>query len=172
LKLFDAIENDLDALNINLAKAVLLEISGIENPDQFLKGFSGVKRRFEYLFASEKFVVVNDFAHHPTAIEKTLDKALSLGTEVYLIVEIGSNTMKSGYHDIRLKEIFQRAKTYLVNPTSKQKEYFDNCIELTSQNLNTLTEHANKKRIFLMCGNKTFNGLQEQLLKNLLDTNI
>ena len=55
---------------------------------------------------------------------------------------------------------------------TKQKEYFDNCIELTSQNLNTLTEHVNKKRIFLMCGNKTFNGLQEQLLKNLLDTNI
>ena len=172
MKLFDAIEDDLDVLNINLAKAVLLEISEIENPDHLLKGFSGVKRRFEYLFESEKFVVVNDFAHHPTAIEKTLDKALSLGTEVYLIVEIGSNTMKSGYHDSRLKEIFQRAKTFLVNPTPKQKEYFDDCIELTFENLNTLTEHVNKKRIFLMCGNKTFNGLQEQLLKNLLDTNI
>ena len=172
VKLFDAIEDDLDILNINLAKAVLLEISEIKNPDYSLKGFCGVKRRFEYLFESEKFVVINDFAHHPTAIEKTLDKALSLETEVYLIVEIGSNTMKSGYHDSRLKEIFQRAKTFLVNPTPKQKEYFDNCIELTSQNLNTLTEHVNKKRIFLMCGNKTFNGLQEQLLKNLLDTNI
>ena len=172
LKLFDSLEDDLDALNNNLAKAVLLEIPGIENPDHLLMGFSGIKRRFEYLFASEKFVVVNDFAHHPTAIEKTLNKALSLETEVYLIVEIGSNTMKSGYHDLRLKEIFQRAKTFLVNPTPKQKEYFDNCIELTSQNLNTLTEHVNKKRIFLMCGNKTFNGLQEQLLKNLLDTNI
>ena len=48
------------------AKAVLLEISGIENPDQLLKGFSGVKRRFEYLFESEKFVVVNDFARSNT----------------------------------------------------------------------------------------------------------
>ena len=67
--------------------------------------YSGVKRRFEYLFESEKFVVINDFAHHPTAIEKTLDKALSLGAEVYLIVEIGSNTMKSGYHDSRLMSL-------------------------------------------------------------------
>ena len=88
----------------------MLEISGIENPDHLLKGFSGVKRRFEYLFESEKFVVVNDFAHHPTAIEKTLDKALSLGTEVYLIVEIGSNTMKSGYHDSRLRKFFSEQK--------------------------------------------------------------
>ena len=172
LKLFDSLEDDLDALNNNLAKAVLLEIPGLENLDQLLKGFSGVKRRFEYLFVSEKFVVVNDFAHHPTAIEKTLDKALSLGKEVYLVVEIGSNTMKSGYHDEKLKEIFQRAKTFLVNPTPKQKVYFDDCIELTLKNLNTLTEHADKKRILLMCGNKNFNGLQEQLLKNLLDTNI
>ena len=172
LKLFDSLEDDLDALNNNLAKAVLLEIPGIENPDHLLMGFSGIKRRFEYLFESEKFLLVNDFAHHPTAIEKTLDKALSLGTEVYLIVEFGSNTMKSGYHDSRLKEIFQRAKTFLVNPTPKQKQCFEDCIELTFENLNTLTEHADRKRMFLMCGNKTFNGLQEQLLKNLLDTNI
>ena len=172
LKLFDSLEDDLDALNNNLAKAVLLEIPGIENPDHLLMGFSGIKRRFEYLFESEKFLLVNDFAHHPTAIEKTLDKALSLGTEVYLIVEFGSNTMKSGYHDSRLKEIFQRAKTFLVNPTPKQKQCFEDCIELTLKNLNTLTEHVDRKRMFLMCGNKTFNGLQEQLLKNLLDTNI
>ncbi|MDA0344972.1 MAG: Mur ligase family protein [Proteobacteria bacterium] len=172
LKIFDTLEDDLDALNKNLAKAVLFEIPGIKNPDKLLKGFFGVQRRFEYLFESEKFVMVNDFAHHPTAIEKTLDKALSLGAEVYLIVEIGSNTMKSGYHDSRLKEIFQRAKTFLVNPTPKQKDYFDHCIELTLQNLNTLTEHVDKKRMFLMCGNKNFNGLQEQLLKTLLDTNI
>ena len=172
LKLFDSLEDDLDALNNNLAKAVLLEIPVIENPDHLLMGFSGIKRRFEYLFESEKFLLVNDFAHHPTAIEKTLDKALSLGTEVYLIVEFGSNTMKSGYHDSRLKEIFQRAKTFLVNPTPKQKKCFEDCIELTLKNLNTLTEHVDRKRMFLMCGNKTFNGLQEQLLKNLLDTNI
>lgn len=37
-----------------------------------LNQFSGVKRRQEVRYASESWVLVDDFAHHPTAIEGTL----------------------------------------------------------------------------------------------------
>ncbi|TVR78914.1 MAG: UDP-N-acetylmuramate--L-alanine ligase [Chitinophagaceae bacterium] len=37
-----------------------------------LQSFSGVKRRFEYVFASENILYIDDYAHHPTEINALL----------------------------------------------------------------------------------------------------
>lgn len=42
-------------------------------------GFRGVKRRFEVLSASPSFLVVDDYAHHPTEIRATLAAARGAG---------------------------------------------------------------------------------------------
>ncbi len=48
-----------------------------ENPMQFTLGefedFKGVKRRQELLIANKSIIVLEDFAHHPTAIEQTIE---------------------------------------------------------------------------------------------------
>ncbi|VVM05756.1 UDP-N-acetylmuramate--L-alanine ligase [Methylacidimicrobium cyclopophantes] len=44
-----------------------------------MAGFRGVKRRFEVLFAGSSFLVVDDYAHHPTEIRATLAAARGAG---------------------------------------------------------------------------------------------
>jgi UDP-N-acetylmuramate: L-alanyl-gamma-D-glutamyl-meso-diaminopimelate ligase len=58
-----------------LAVAVLLQALGLswEEIEQGLKSFAGVKRRQEIIGGCGETVYVSDFAHHPTAIDRTLE---------------------------------------------------------------------------------------------------
>ncbi len=63
-----------------------------------LNEFKGVKRRMEVIIERPNFTCYDDFAHHPTAIRKTL-KALrdSVGKEkIIAIIEPGTHTMSLG----------------------------------------------------------------------------
>lgn len=40
-----------------------------------LRAFRGVRRRFDVLYASERAIVVDDYAHHPTAVRATIAAA-------------------------------------------------------------------------------------------------
>lgn len=65
-----------------------------------LSNFGGVKRRMELLDTINGIEVYDDFAHHPTAIETTLDGARKrLGERrLWAIIEPRSNTMRMGSH--------------------------------------------------------------------------
>lgn len=172
VKFFEPNKDDIDSLNMSSAMAVIDHLKISISRERLFGDFQGIRRRFEVLFENDQYVLINDFAHHPTAIEKTLKKALLQNLEVNLIVEIGSNTMKSGYHDAKLKEIFNLTNTFLINASNDQLQTFNNCAELTADNVLDLLETDSKKKMFLMCGNKNFNGLQEMLLNALLDINL
>lgn len=62
--------------------------------------FQGVKRRMELLEQTDSYVVYDDFAHHPTAIETTLEGLRNkVGQDkVIAIIEPRSNTMRLGCH--------------------------------------------------------------------------
>lgn len=62
-----------------------------------LKDFEGVKRRQEIIAEIDGVRIIDDFAHHPTAIELTLN-ALKANTRgrLYAVIELRSNTMKMG----------------------------------------------------------------------------
>lgn len=65
-----------------------------------LSRFAGVKRRMELLATLDGIEVYDDFAHHPTAIETTLDGARQkIGQrKLWAIIEPRSNTMRMGSH--------------------------------------------------------------------------
>ena len=65
-----------------------------------LSSFGGVKRRMELLGTLRGIEVYDDFAHHPTAIETTLDGARKrLGERrLWAVIEPRSNTMRMGSH--------------------------------------------------------------------------
>ena len=67
---------------------------------QALSGFGGVKRRMELLATVDGIEVYDDFAHHPTAIDTTLDGARKkIGQRrLWAIIEPRSNTMRMGSH--------------------------------------------------------------------------
>lgn len=65
-----------------------------------LSKFGGVKRRMELLGTINGIEVYDDFAHHPTAIDTTLDGARKRLAErkLWAIIEPRSNTMRMGSH--------------------------------------------------------------------------
>ena len=66
-----------------------------------LPGFLGVKRRQELRGEVNGIRVLDDFAHHPSAIQLTLEglrAALPAGRRLFAVLEPRSNTMRMGVH--------------------------------------------------------------------------
>lgn len=72
----------------------------VEQACAALSCFGGVKRRMELLEVVNGIEVYDDFAHHPTAIDTTLDGARKRLNErkLWAIIEPRSNTMRMGSH--------------------------------------------------------------------------
>lgn len=71
-----------------------------ENAIDALNAFGGVKRRMELVGEVNGIRVYDDFAHHPTAIETTLQglRANVGDAEIIAVIEPRSNTMQKGVH--------------------------------------------------------------------------
>ena len=52
-------------------------LHGVHPKNSFaaLENFKGVKRRFEKIYDDNNIIIIDDFAHHPTAIESTIHAA-------------------------------------------------------------------------------------------------
>ena len=87
----------------------------IETSLEALREFGGVKRRQEVIAEIDGVRIIDDFAHHPTAIALTLD-ALKQDTKGRLIavLDIRSNTMKMGIHGDQLGQSFAAADLVLL----------------------------------------------------------
>jgi UDP-N-acetylmuramate--alanine ligase len=86
---FDAIAGDAclgtvelavpGAMNVQNALAAIAVARELEIPfpriAAALRGFRGVRRRFDILTSCERMVVVDDYAHHPTAVRATIAAA-------------------------------------------------------------------------------------------------
>ena len=134
-----------------------------------LKDYSGVKRRFETIFNDKNFKLIDDFAHHPTAIEETIKMIREQTDNLTLIVELGSNSMKRGVHDKRLVDIFKNQETYTINASAEQEKIFSvHAKELTNDDIVKICLKDEKKKTILMCGNRNFHGFQKLILNELI----
>ncbi len=71
-----------------------------------LSRFDGVKRRMERTATVADVAIFDDFAHHPTAIRRTISaiRRRHPGQRVVVAIEPRSNTMKLGVHNDELRE--------------------------------------------------------------------
>jgi UDP-N-acetylmuramate: L-alanyl-gamma-D-glutamyl-meso-diaminopimelate ligase len=96
---------------------------------EYLKNFTGVKRRLELVGEAKGVKIIDDFAHHPTAIRETLaavkasvqesqagqvsqsnqSDTQKSGKKLITIVDICSNTMRMGEHKETLLNSLQDA---------------------------------------------------------------
>ncbi|MFT5710017.1 MAG: UDP-N-acetylmuramate: L-alanyl-gamma-D-glutamyl-meso-diaminopimelate ligase [Halioglobus sp.] len=93
------VENALAAVAAARHVGVPLKVAA-----QALTEFKGVKRRLELLGCVRDISVYDDFAHHPTAIEMTLQglRARGGGGRLIAMIEPRSNTMRMGEHRKKL----------------------------------------------------------------------
>lgn len=84
-----------------------------------LKEFRNVKRRMELRAEVNGIKIYDDFAHHPTAIDTTLQglkKVMGKG-RIIAVLEPRSNTMRMGVHKDSLAESLKTAdEVYLLQP--------------------------------------------------------
>ena len=107
-------------LNVRNALAALLlaRYTGLSD-EQIQSGFDtfkGIQRRLEIRGETGGVIVIDDFAHHPTAIRETL-KALGQrypGRRVWAIFEPRSNTTRRNHFQSELSEALRLAKRVVV----------------------------------------------------------
>jgi UDP-N-acetylmuramate: L-alanyl-gamma-D-glutamyl-meso-diaminopimelate ligase len=84
-----------------------------------LNSFQGVKRRLEVKHQTESITLYDDFAHHPSAIQTTLEGLRKkIGNDkIVAILELRSNTMKSGVHQQSLVKALKEAdQVFILKP--------------------------------------------------------
>jgi len=109
---------------MNVANAlgvyVLLSAFGVAD-DEILKGFasfSGVARRQEIVGEADGIAVVDDFAHHPTAIRATLEAIAErfAGRRILAAFEPRSNTSRRKVFQAEFERAFDRAARVYLGP--------------------------------------------------------
>jgi len=166
---FSAGATTIDEINKKLATKALSKYFSSSEIYSSLESFSGVKRRYDVIFENDDFKVIDDFAHHPTAIIETLKLAKKESFNVILILELGSNSMRKGIHDEKLIEIMQDQKTFTINASQDQLEKFSHLSkELNLDLVKQITSKPTEKHIILMCGNRNFSGFQKSILDALI----
>ena len=109
--------NLLGVVGTLLAGEVLKDVASLQ---EALRGFRGVKRRQEEVFVSPGLVVIDDFAHHPTAIRETIAAIRSryAGARVAAFFEPRSATSARKVLEKEFSESFDGADAvFLVPPT-------------------------------------------------------
>jgi len=90
----------------------------IETSLDALREFNGVKRRQEVIAEIDGVKIIDDFAHHPTAIALTLQALKkNCAGRLIAVLDIRSNTMKSGAHGARLGQSIADADLVLLCET-------------------------------------------------------
>ena len=135
--------------------AAQLEGISINKSIESLKSFLGVKRRMEKVIEHNGIRVYDDFAHHPTAI-KLSTKAVrdeNPNKKILGIVELGSNTMSSGYHKDNLFNSLNYVDRAII--LDRQKVYqADDIFNSTEDLLFELRKVAKNYDIILIMTNK------------------
>jgi UDP-N-acetylmuramate: L-alanyl-gamma-D-glutamyl-meso-diaminopimelate ligase len=126
----------------NAAAAVLAaQHVGVDIADSLaaLQDFRGVKRRLEHLGSFAGVKVYDDFAHHPTAIRRTIEALRdTAGGRVLAVLEPRSNSMKLGAHRDGLRASLQGAdRVWALQPDGLPWSLTDELAELPAAGVYT-----------------------------------
>src|SRR3989338_10767945 len=120
MKLFGLKRGDYMTQNI-LAATVVARFIGVshETIKKAISSFKGVKRRSEIVGEKNGITVIDDYAHHPTAVRETLNslKLKFHKRRIFLMFEPGSASSKRRIFEKQYIEAFQYADiVYLYKP--------------------------------------------------------
>jgi UDP-N-acetylmuramate: L-alanyl-gamma-D-glutamyl-meso-diaminopimelate ligase len=126
----------------NAAAAVLAaQHVGVDIADSLaaLHNFRGVKRRLEHLGSFAGVKVYDDFAHHPTAIRRTIEALRDTARgRVLAVLEPRSNSMKLGAHRDGLRASLQGAdQVWALQPDGLPWSLTDELAELPAAGVYT-----------------------------------
>ena len=149
---------------------------------QALEKFEGVKRRMEVIFENQNTIIYEDFAHHPTAIESTLQGLREIAPQdfILVVIEPASHTMRNGYHQKTLSKSCRRADlalwykpesiTWDMSTLANDKTEIISDLELVRKKIfEKASTNKEKIRIVIM-SNSGFSGLCKDLVTTLTNS--
>jgi UDP-N-acetylmuramate: L-alanyl-gamma-D-glutamyl-meso-diaminopimelate ligase len=113
-----------NALNATAAAALAfgqgVELAAIQ---EALRTFASVKRRLEVKAVVDGVTIIDDFAHHPTAIRETLRalRAAYAGARLWAVLEPRSNTLRRNVFERELVEALGLADEIVLAGVFKQE---------------------------------------------------
>jgi len=174
-----------------LAAVALASAAGIpgETIVRAIETFQGVKRRLEILGTYKGITVVDDFAHHPTAVRETIQAVKSRYTDRRLIAvfEPRSNSSRRNIFQNAYASSFEGADVVILpeppmmekipspeqfssaklaqdlNEQGTDSHYFPNNNDL----LNGILTTAREGDVILIMSNGAFDNIQRQLVEQL-----
>ena len=150
----------------------------IETGITALTKFKNVRRRMELCGVANEITVYDDFAHHPTAIQTTLEGLRNKVNDarIIAILEPRSNTMKMGIWQDRLAESLKAADLVFcytsnlgwdvqkaLEPMGSKAVSSDNLEKL----IEAITVATHPGDYVLIMSNGGFGGIQKKILKSL-----
>ncbi len=175
--------------NVNNAVAAIAAAhhAGVEvfTAAEALNQFRGVKRRMELRGERRGIRVYDDFAHHPTAIETTLDGMAAkieadrsgAAQRLVAVIEPASNTMRAGFHQNTLVAACHAADEVVWRrPSDSGLDFaaleannpvpscsFDDVDEIVGY----LAKHSRSGDHIVIMSNGGFGGIHDKLLRAL-----
>lgn len=146
---------------------------------QALAGFKGMRRRQELRGEAGGVRIYDDFAHHPTAIEATIQamRPVAGGGRLIAVLELRSNTMRLGIHRARLPASLRGAdQVWLYQDSSLDWAVSEICDALQGKadwrdDLDTLVRAiaaaTRPGDCVLVMSNGGFGGIHQRLLDTL-----
>ncbi|AHZ84449.1 UDP-N-acetylmuramate--L-alanyl-gamma-D-glutamyl-meso-2,6-diaminoheptandioate ligase [Bdellovibrio bacteriovorus] len=184
------ITGEYNVLNATAVVAMSKMLGFSENRIQIaLESFEGVKRRQEILGEPNGILVIEDFAHHPTAVRETVKGIQKKypGRKVFSVFEPRSATSRrkvfqkdyveafKGSHEVLLAKAFDQTKIDEENRFSTHELVDDlKKTHVTAADFDTaddivaaLKSKAHKGDVILIMSNGGFDGIYTKLLKAL-----
>ncbi len=175
--------NLLGMHNVQNALAALAAASHVGASTQAciesLTSFKNVKRRLEVKGKVNEITVYDDFAHHPTAIATTISglRAKVGSSRIFVVLEFGSYTMRTGVHKDQMKNaLVQADKVFCKRPNALNwdlepvlKSFSQPTILCDDANalVTKLVEELKPNDHVLIMSNSGFEGIHNKLLQAL-----
>ena len=165
-----------------LAAVAACELAGVDTTEclSALQDFIAMERRLQLLFSHNRIYLYEDFAHHPTAIERMLEaiRAKHPGHYIITVLELRSNTMKNGQHGDRLGHSLNHSDETWLYRTGQLKwrpESLETRARLRSFNtkeelLTAINLRQNSKTVIICMSNGSFNGVPDSIREYLHKT--
>jgi UDP-N-acetylmuramate: L-alanyl-gamma-D-glutamyl-meso-diaminopimelate ligase len=181
------ITGDYNILNATAVVAMSKCLGFSENRTQIaLESFEGVKRRQEILGEPRGILVIEDFAHHPTAVRETVKGIQKRypGRKVFSVFEPRSATSRrkvfqndyveafKGSHEVLLAKAFDQSKIDSEDRFSTEELVADlkkasveaGAFDSADQIVSALENRAKRGDVVLIMSNGGFDGIYTKLL--------
>lgn len=162
------VENALAAIAACANAGVSPEVSA-----RSLASFTPVKRRLEVKADIAGVVVYDDFAHHPTAIEKTVHalKSSKRHKRIFAVMEFASYTMRTGVHSAQMPQALAEVDAaYILEPKDfnledslRQWHCPYTLCKTHAEIVDAVAQEVKQGDAVLIMSNRGFNGIHQQI---------